>query len=199
VKHNDDALLKFKDEIHSVKPAESITLDSLGGDIKVMREELDKVMKTASIEAERVVGDKDEVEKMTLEKLSEQKSYVRKIGNLSHYNQVTVNDGRTQMERFTIEADRAVLQLLDTSDQVKKKYTNVLRYFGEDEKMPSNEFFGTINKFVATFDKAVENYEKREAIRVSATLWMIHILVLSLLALCYHRRLGFQIIVYFSF
>eukprot|EP00978_Attheya_sp_CCMP212_P042398 scaffold257793_cov35-Attheya_sp.AAC.1 len=166
VKHNDDALLKFKDEIHAVKPAESITLDSLGGDIKAMREELDKVMKTASVEAERVVGDKEEVEKMTLEKLAEQKSYVRKIGNLSHYNQVTVNNGRTQMERFTIEADRAVQQLLDTSDHVKKKYTNVLRYFGEDEKMPSNEFFGTINKFVATFDKAVGNYEKREAIRL---------------------------------
>jgi hypothetical protein len=49
---------------------------------------------------------------------------------------------------------------------LKRSYASVLAYFGEDEKMPSHAFFGTMNKFVLEFKTSTEQVEKQEKAKV---------------------------------
>jgi hypothetical protein len=71
------------------------------------------------------------------------------------------------MERFVLNAKVASEQANESIENVKKKYEVVLGYFGEDEKMASSDFFGTLRRFVAEFKKAAEQVEAIEKATVS--------------------------------
>lgn len=73
---------------------------------------------------------------------------------------------RTPMEVFTITAKKDVEKALTRLDDLKESYKGVLQYFGEDEKMASNEFFGTLQKFIVEFLKAADQVEKEERKKV---------------------------------
>lgn len=49
----------------------------------------------------------------------------------------------------TFEVTLETLQ--NEQDTLKKKYAGVIKYFGEDEKLASNELFTTLNKFIVDF------------------------------------------------
>jgi hypothetical protein len=70
------------------------------------------------------------------------------------------------MERFAARATVIVEGTVAALDDLKKTYAGVLTYFGEDERMPSNEFFGTMKKFALEFQTSAEQVEKEEKAKV---------------------------------
>jgi len=70
------------------------------------------------------------------------------------------------MERFTISAEKAITDAKGLVSKVQSDYAKVLEYLCEDETMASNEFFGTMRRFVVEFNKAVEQVSKEEKAKV---------------------------------
>lgn len=168
VKKNDDTLLDFKEDIQSVRYAENVILDALVADIKAIEEELEKIHKTAAEEAARLEA-ADELKPFSLTDLKELKTAVHIIDKVQHFNKVDHLSGRTPMERFALNTQEALKQTNKKIEDLKKKYANLLEYFGEDEKMPSNEFFGVMRRFIEEFGKACDEVDKLEKERVSTT------------------------------
>jgi len=165
VKKNDSGLLTFSNDISSVIPAESVLLDSLANEVKALGQELVGVRKTVQTEAERL-EEAGELRPMTLEDLKEQRTTVRQVGNISQFNKMDHHTGRTPMERFTVNATYSCDQATGCIEDVRKKFLAVLEYFGEDENMPTGDFFGILRRFMREFQKAVdqvEAIEKKEA------------------------------------
>jgi hypothetical protein len=71
------------------------------------------------------------------------------------------------MERFTVNAAYSVKDALTLFEKVKAKYASLLSFFGEDDNMASNEFFGTMNRFIVAFDIAAEQVRRDEIVKVS--------------------------------
>lgn len=69
---------------------------------------------------------------------------------------------KTPMERFTLTARVACESAEQSIQEVQKKYSKLLNYFGEDEKMATGDFFGILRRFMAEFKKAIEQVEKIE-------------------------------------
>eukprot|EP00980_Cylindrotheca_fusiformis_P027235 scaffold19459_cov135-Cylindrotheca_fusiformis.AAC.3 len=176
VKKNNESLLTFSNDISFVIPAESVLLDALGSDVKALGEELVGVHKTVQDEAQRL-EEAGELKPMSLEDLKEQKTTVRQVGKVSQFNKIDHHTGRTSMERFTVNAHYSCEQANASIEDVKKKYIALLNYFGEDENMPTGDFFGILRRFMREFQKAMEQVEaienkeakekKREAARAA--------------------------------
>lgn len=165
MKRNDKSLLTVKDDLQNVKAAELVILDSLSGDIQALKEDIQPILETVTKQAEELAA-AGELTAMTLKELSEQKTSVKAISHVKQYNQVEHHTGRTPMERFTLYADSRIDSGLSYCQAVKAKFTRLLDYFGEDPKKASNEFFGTLNKFLAEFQTAIEQVEKQEKAKV---------------------------------
>ena len=165
VKKNDESLLGFQEDLATVRHAENIVLDTLAGDIKSIEAELEKVHKTAADEAARLEA-AGELRPFSLSELKELKTSVYSLGGVQHFNKVDHQSGRTPMERFALNSQDALKQATEKIEILKKKYQGLLLYFGEDEKMPSNEFFGLMRRFIEEFQKSCDMVDKMEAQRV---------------------------------
>ena len=171
VKKNDESLLAFDADLSHVIPAESVLLDLVAGDIKAIQEELDGVLKIVQSEAQRM-EDAGLLEKMRLSDLTEQRTMIQHVGAVPQFNKMSHLTGRTSMERFTLNAKVACEQVAESIENVKKKYSMVLGYFGEDENMATGDFFGILRRFIAEWKKAallVEKIEKAEVSMISPT------------------------------
>lgn len=166
LKRNDQSLLKVHDDLKNVKAAELVILDSLIGDIQALKEEIQPVLETVTQQAEELEAS-GKLTALTLKELSEQKTSVKAISHVKQYNKVEHHTGRTPMERFTLYADSRIDAGLTYCEAVKAKFSSLLDYFGEDPNKASNEFFGTLNKFLAEFKAAIEHVEKQEKAKVS--------------------------------
>lgn len=51
-------------------------------------------------------------------------------------------------------------------NEVSQRYTDVLKFFGEDAKQQCCDFFGLIDRFMEQFDSAIDFVEKEEAAKV---------------------------------
>ena len=178
VKKNDEKLLGFQEDLATVRHAENIILDSVASDIKNIEAELEQVHKTAAEEAARLEAAGD-LKPFTLSDLKELKTTVYTIDSVPHFNKVDHQSGRTPMERFALNSRDALKQAKSKIKKLKKTYANLLEYFGEDEKMASNEFFGTMRRFIEEFQKACDEVEKAEIARVS-----IHNTILASVCIC---------------
>ena len=138
-------------------------MDMLGTDIKKLSEDLEAIRETVTDAAESAEATGER--KFTLDDLKEQKTLVRRNGAVVQFNKVDHLTGRTPMERFFLRATNDVGALLDMSEEIKAKYENVLEFFGEDPQMPSNEFFGTMYRFMQEFKVSEKNVEKEERAR----------------------------------
>ena len=167
VRKNDESLLGFQEDLATCRHAENIVLDTLASDIKNIEAELEKVHKTSAEEAARLEA-AGELKPFSLSDLKELKTSVYSLGGVQHYNRVDHQSGRTPMERFALNSQDALKQATAKIEMLKEKYKSLLLYFGEDEKMPSNEFFGLMRRFIEEFQKACDMVEKMEAQRVSA-------------------------------
>jgi hypothetical protein len=165
IKRNDESLLELRGDLKHLKDAELVVLDSLCNDMKVMKDEMEALCLTVKAQAE-YLQEKGELVQMSLRELAEQKTSVRTVANVPQYNKIDHHTGRTPMERFMLNAASKIDEALSHIDHVKDNYTKVLEYFGEDGNMASNEFFGTMNAFLADFSKAVEYVHKDDMKKV---------------------------------
>lgn len=166
VKRNDESLLKVAADVAHAKDAELVILDSLCGDIKTLKDEITPVYETVKKQAEEIEK-KGECKMLTANELREQRTSIRNLGHVPQYNKIDHHTGRTPMERFTINAQATIDDALNYTDEVKAKFAKLLEYFGEDTGMASNDFFGTMNCFLAEFGKAVEHVSIQEKAQVS--------------------------------
>ena len=61
-------------------------------------------------------------------------------------------------------AESTLETLQNEQDTLKKKYAGIIKYFGEDEKLASNELFTTLNKFIVDFCATRDSFRaKKEA------------------------------------
>ena len=160
MKRNDSSLLDFYKELQGVSDAQHLMMDMLSSDIAKLSEELQQIREPVIKAAEEAEAKGDR--RLNLEELREQRTSVRSNGSTLQFNQVDHWTGRTSMERFLLKATAEMKALVALSDNVTEKYQNLLDFFQEDADMPSNEFFGTMNKFIKEFRIAEEQVEREE-------------------------------------
>lgn len=165
IKQNNESLLGLRDDLKHLKDAECIALDGLSSDIKGLEEELVPVLETVKCQADDLEG-KGQLVQMSLKELMEQKTSVRTVASVPQYNKIDHHTGRTPMERFTLNAESKIEEALVYTAKVKVKFAKVLEYFGEDGSMASNDFFGTLNTFLADFSKAADYVHKEQLSKV---------------------------------
>ncbi|GAX16884.1 hypothetical protein FisN_5Hh257 [Fistulifera solaris] len=165
VKRNDESLIEFHKDLPHTNDSVNIILDSLCSDIKALKDDLEKVFKTSQEQADELL-DLGITSKLSLSELKEQKTNVRSLSGVSQFNQVDHLTGRTPMERFCLHAKASIDEAYELTSQVQVKFRSLLQYFGEDEKMASNEFFGTLKRFISDFNNANQIVQKEEKMRL---------------------------------
>lgn len=166
VMSNDEGgLCDFGKDLVHIKQAETVVLDSLISDMKALEEELVGVRKTAKKQAEEYEKE-GKVEKVNLRELREQRTSIRNIESIPQYNKIDHLTGRTIMERFTVNAERSIDDAKHLLSRVQANYGRVLEYLCEDENMASNDFFGTMRRFVVEFNRAAEQVIREDKAKV---------------------------------
>ena len=165
VKRNNKDLLTVLNDLVHVKQAEVVVLNSLCNELKALRDEIDPIHQTIVRQAEKLEEAGQNVP-MSLQELKEQKTTIRNFDNVPQYNKVDHHTGRTPMERFILHSEAQVNAALAFSESVEKKFSDLLEYFGEDEGMSSNDFFGTMTRFLGEFEKAIEHVDREEQKKV---------------------------------
>lgn len=160
------SLLTFKEDLPSLVGVERIIMEGLSSELRQLRQDLDFVGKTSTKDGEKKRELREERKKLSLSELSEQKSYVRKVAGVTHYNKVECENDLTPMERFVRNAQAQLSHAFTKESEMKNIYIGLLRYFGEDESMSSNDFFGIINRFIVEFDSAFAELKLMEATKV---------------------------------
>lgn len=167
---NDGDLLNFKDDVISVEKAENVVLDTLQGDLNELLKELDSVKDASKRAGEKQRGDDGKLVnptiKKTLQELREQKTHVREICGVKFFNQMEHDVEYTPMEIFTHQAEEVAKGASEKIKETQQSFVAVLHYFGEDEKMSTSDFFGTLKKFFMAFEAAKDSVERLEVIRV---------------------------------
>jgi hypothetical protein len=165
VKQNDDMLAGFHNDLGHVRAAENVILDGVCADIIALKDELVKVHETTKDEAQRM-SDMNMLNQMSLRELMEQRTSIRTVQSVPQFNRMDHLTGRTPMERFTLGAASMLDEAIALVHEVKGKYVKLLEYFGEDANMASNDFFGTIRRFITEFGAAAAQVEKEEKAKV---------------------------------
>jgi len=170
IKENDEDLLKFTADITNVPEAQGLMIDSLFGDLKQMSSELGETQKTADEEADRLKDENGKFinysRKKSLAELQAQKTSVHQKDGVDHFNMMESEDELTDMQFFAKRAKAIMDESFEAAEEMKSSYLNLLRYFGEDEKMPSGDFFATLNRFLGSFEAALDAVNKAEQARI---------------------------------
>ena len=171
IKDNDEGLLKFTEDIPTVPEVSGQMVDSLFGDLKQLSKELEEIQKTADVEADRLKDENGKFinysRKKTLTELQSQKTSVHKNEEgVEQFNLMESEEEVTEMQFFAMNAEKTMDESYATAEEMKSNYLALLRYFGEDEKMPSGDFFATLNRFLESFDSALDAVNKAEQARV---------------------------------
>jgi len=166
----DKELLNFKEDIVSSIKAENVMLDTLSTDIKNFSEEFETIKIIATADGESRRGEDGKIlnlnTKISLTELKEQKSSVREVNGVKFYNQMELIVEYTPMEIFFESAEKKIHDACNQVDETKKKFVALLEYFGEDDKMTSTDFFGTLNKFTESFKVAKDYVDKQEEMKL---------------------------------
>lgn len=155
VRQNDESLLRVVDELKHAKNAKLVVLDNVQSDFNSLRTEIEPIRETVKAQAEKL-EEAGQIVQMSVKELSEQRTSIRSIDRVPQYNKIDHHTGRTPMERFIISAETKIVNALELTERVKDKFVNLLEFFGEDEGMPSSEFFGTLTRFLMEFGKSIE-------------------------------------------
>jgi len=167
VKANEPDLLNVHEEMPSIGPAENVVVDGLVSELNELNDQLSSVKGTAAAEGKRIRDGKNPLSKLSpLDRLRQQKTQIRDVEGVNMYN-LAVEVDLTAMEKFTKYAEKRAKQAYDRIEEVKENFKGVLSYFGEDPSMTSAAFFGTLNKFVAAFDSALEVVKRIEALKIA--------------------------------
>ncbi len=155
------------EEMPSIGPAENVIIENLISELKELVDQLSSVKETATAEGRRIRKEKEPSPNSSpLDKLRQQKTKIKDVEGVNMYNQ-TEPVGQTDMEKFVAYAEKRTKEALARTDEVQEIFKGVLVYFGEDPAMTSTDFFGTLNKFVAAFDAALEIVKRLEAMKLA--------------------------------
>ena len=139
-------------------------LDTLNADLKSMKDDLDRVIELARKEGDRHRGEDGKLInsqiKKSLSELKGQSDDSRGVEESEHTVELT------PMELFAVGAEKDMKNAFEKADEMKIKFSSTLEYFGEDAKMSSSDFFGTLNKFINAFGISTDFVEKQEQTRV---------------------------------
>ena len=106
-----------------------------------------------------------------MSELQAQKTNVHKNDEgVEQFNIMESEEEVTDMQFFAMNAEKSMGESYATAEEMKSNYLALLRYFGEDEKMPSGDFFATLNRFLESFDSAFDAVDKADQARVSTRL-----------------------------
>ena len=167
VKANEPDLLNVHEEMPSIGPAENVIVDGLVSELNELHSQLNSVKGTAAAEGKRIRKGKDPLGKLSpLDRLRQQKTKIKDIEGVNMYNKAEAVD-LTAMEKFTMYADKRTKEGFSRIEEVQENFKGVLIYFGENPAMTSSDFFGTLNKFVAAFDSALEVVKRMEAMKIA--------------------------------
>lgn len=167
VKANEPDLLNVHEEMPSIGPAENVVVETLVSELKELNEQLTSVKGTAAAEGKRIRDGKNPVKKVSaLDRLRQQKTKIKDVEGVHMYNVAEAVD-LTAMEKFAKYAEKRTKEAFARIDEVQENFKGVLTYFGEDPAMTSTDFFGTLNKFVAAFDSALEVVKRIEALKIA--------------------------------
>ncbi|KAL9179362.1 hypothetical protein ACHAXT_008652 [Thalassiosira profunda] len=167
VKANEPDLLNVHEEMPSIGPAENVMVDTLVSELKELNDQLVSVKGTAEKEGRKKRDGTVASKHLTaLERLRLQKTKIKDVEGVNMYNQ-SVPIQLTAMEKFALYAEKRTREAFARIDEVQENFKGVLTYFGEDPAMSSSDFFGTLNKFIATFDSALEVVKRIEALKIA--------------------------------
>ena len=178
MKDNDPDLLNVHKELPSIGPAENVIIDGLVSELRELNDRLVSVKETATLEGNRLREgkinerresncDKPRHQKVSsLDKLRQQKTKIKDIDGVHMYN-IALPSDQTAMEKFAQYAEKRTEELFARIDDAQENFKGVLTYFGENPAMTSTDFFGTLNKFVAAFDSALEIVKRIEALEIA--------------------------------
>merc|ERR1712071_350203 len=131
IKKNDKSVLDFKEELPSIELAEKVAL----GSVKDETQEFNGELKETSATIKNMLGDicaSDNTKSELKDKDPKDESSEKK------------NGAKHPMEQFLDHAESSIKDAFTRIDAASQKYQRILEYFGEDDKMNSAEFFGTI-------------------------------------------------------
>lgn len=168
VKKNEESLLSFAADVSSVIPAENVLLDGLSGEVKLISDQLDGILVIVQQQADRL-EQSDLINRQSSTVLDELAISIPIEAGVTPVTETNKLTGRTPMERFVVSAKKACMEASESIENIKKKYGALLQYFGEDENMATADFFGTLRRFLAEWNKAVEQVEAIERKEVSGT------------------------------
>lgn len=166
VKANEPDLLNVHKEMPSIGPAENVIVDGLVSELNELINQLKSVKETASVEGKRIREGKTLWKISAVDKLRQQKTKIKDIEGVSMYNIAEPYD-QIPMEKFALYAEKCTHEAFARIDEAQENFTGVLTYFGENPAMTSTDFFGTLNKFVAAFDSALEVVKRIEALEIA--------------------------------
>jgi hypothetical protein len=162
VKTNDSDLLNVREEIPSLGTAENVVVDGLVNELNQLNKQLQKVKETATAEGDRVREGKTHVRSTSaLDKLRQQKSKIKVVEEVSMYNKAE-SYTEIAMEKFAKYAEDRTNETFSRIEAVQENFKAVLTYFGENPSLSTTDFFGTLNKFIAAFDVALEHVKRIE-------------------------------------
>jgi Formin Homology 2 Domain len=159
------SLLAVADDLSHVRDAELVVLENLFNDMETLKTDILPIKAAVTAQAERL-EEAGETVPISVKELSEQRTSIRNVARVPQFNKVDHHTGRTPMERFVLNAEGRIDEALEWMKETKRKFVELLDFFGEDPGMASNDFFGTMNRFLAFFAKAVEQVNQEERLRV---------------------------------
>ena len=137
VQKNDADVLKLSEDFAPVKAAERVAMDMLSLELTKMDQGIEKLQAVVKNNLPEPSDSGSEIEEDEL-----------------------INS--TPMGRFSTSAASKIQSLSNEFNDVRSSFTDLLRYFGEDNSMSPEAFFGTINTFVSMFDQTHKELVRKE-------------------------------------
>ena len=166
VKQNDESLLKIKDDLTFIERAQNLTIDDISREVSVITDELKRIG--------------DIVNKYGGESVSLQGDEgTGEVGNgFTNPEQMQYSSIQT----FTCSAAKHINAISLALDTLKSSYSSLLEYFLEDPKKKSSDFFGTLTKFLLSFEGAIQFVENQERAKVNIHLEHLEVMTSFLYA-----------------
>jgi len=138
------------------------------------KEGIERSQESANVESEPPSG--DEVKGVYEKNAIDESETKQKKKSKKSISDTENNEALHPMEKFVEHADASIKNAVTQIEKAKENYHLALEYFGEDEKMTTADFFGTIQKFIGLFDTTLELVNRLEAIRVRFEQFMLYFL-----------------------
>jgi len=121
-----------------------------------LKGELASVVKAENVDIKLLSGD--------LQKLKDDVDVVKKAAKEDGDKKRKTHENcqRTPMEIYIDDAEKKVEKGKAKQEELKEKYLNLLKYFGEDAELKSGQFFSTINTFVKEFGVEQDKHQRQE-------------------------------------